>query len=40
LIENLRSALQEAIEMNRLEALAAAEGSDYEQIKLRIDDAA
>ncbi len=33
LIDNLRSALQEALEMNRLEALAAANGP-YEEVAL------
>jgi predicted RNase H-like HicB family nuclease len=33
LIENLRSALQEALEMNRAEALAACEGP-YEEVSL------
>ena len=40
LIENLRSALEEALEMNRFEARAAAEGSTFEKIRLRIDVAA
>jgi predicted RNase H-like HicB family nuclease len=40
LLENLRSALHEAIEMNRSEAMAAAEGSPYEQIRVRVDVAA
>jgi predicted RNase H-like HicB family nuclease len=35
LIENLRSALQEALEMNRAEALAAASGQ-YEEVSLQI----
>lgn len=33
LVENLRSALSEALEMNRAEALAACEGS-YEEVSL------
>ena len=35
LIKNLRSALREAIELNREEALAMA-GSDYEQAELKV----
>lgn len=35
LIENLRSALQEALEMNRAEALAATSGS-YEEVSLQV----
>jgi predicted RNase H-like HicB family nuclease len=35
LLENLASALQEALEMNRTEALAAATG-DYEEVSLRV----
>jgi len=34
LIENLRSALREALEMNRAEALAACQGS-YEEVSLQ-----
>jgi predicted RNase H-like HicB family nuclease len=37
LIENLRSALEEAIEMNRSEALAAAAGSAFERVPLKIN---
>lgn len=33
LIENLRSALQEALEMNRADALAACEGA-YEEVSI------
>ncbi len=33
LVENLRSALQEALEMNRADALAACEGP-YEEVSL------
>lgn len=33
LLENLRSALQEALEMNRADALAAAAG-DYEEVSV------
>jgi predicted RNase H-like HicB family nuclease len=35
LIENLRSALQEALEMNRADALAAATGA-YEEVSLQV----
>ena len=35
LVDNLRSALQEALEMNRAEALAAA-GPGYEEVSLRV----
>ena len=35
LVENLRSALSEALEMNRAEALAACEGS-YEEVSLSV----
>ena len=34
LLENLSSALREAVEMNRADALAAAQG-DYEEVSLR-----
>jgi predicted RNase H-like HicB family nuclease len=37
LIEDLRSALEEAIEMNRSEAIAAAEGSAFERVRLKIN---
>ena len=35
LLENLRSALQEAIEMNRADAIAAAKGA-YEEESIRV----
>ncbi|MCI0787494.1 MAG: type II toxin-antitoxin system HicB family antitoxin [Chloroflexi bacterium] len=35
LIENLRSALKEALEMNQAEALAATTG-DYEEVRLEV----
>ena len=35
LLDNLRSALQEAIEMNRADARAAAEG-DYEEARVQL----
>jgi predicted RNase H-like HicB family nuclease len=35
LIENLRSALQEALEMNRAEALAACQGT-YEEVSISV----
>ncbi len=35
LIENLRSALKEALEMNQAEALAATRG-DYEEVSLEV----
>jgi predicted RNase H-like HicB family nuclease len=34
LLENLRSALQEALEMNRAEALAAAKQGEYEEVQI------
>ena len=34
LLENLRSALEEALEMNRADALAAAQGAPYEEVRL------
>lgn len=40
LLDNLHSALEEAIEMNRSEAQAAAEGATFEKVKVRIDVAA
>ena len=36
LIENLQSALEEALEMNRADALAAAEGAPYEEIDVSL----
>jgi predicted RNase H-like HicB family nuclease len=36
LIENLQSALEEALEMNRADALAAAEGAPYEEIAVSL----
>jgi predicted RNase H-like HicB family nuclease len=36
LIENLQSALEEALEMNRAEALAAAQGAPYEEINVSL----
>jgi predicted RNase H-like HicB family nuclease len=36
LLENLRTALAEALEMNRADALAAAEGSPFEEVRLSI----
>ena len=35
LLENLRSALQEAVEMNRADALEAAQG-DYEEVRIQM----
>ena len=34
LLDNLRSALHEVLEMNRADALAAAEGQEYEEVQL------
>ena len=34
LLENLSSALEEALEMNRADALAAAHGAEYEEVRL------
>jgi predicted RNase H-like HicB family nuclease len=34
LLDNLRSALQEALEMNRADALAAVEGGEYEEVPI------
>lgn len=34
LLENLQSALEEAVEMNRADALAAAQGAPYEEIRV------
>jgi predicted RNase H-like HicB family nuclease len=36
LLENLRSALEEALEMNRADALAAAEGEPYEEVRVSL----
>ena len=36
LLENLRSALHEALQMNRADAVAAVEGHAYEEVKLII----
>ena len=36
LLDNLRSALQEALQMNRADAVAAVEGQAYEEVKLII----
>jgi predicted RNase H-like HicB family nuclease len=36
LLSDLRSALQEALEMNRADAIAAAEGSPYEEVRLNV----
>jgi predicted RNase H-like HicB family nuclease len=36
LLDDLRSALEEALEMNRADALAAAEGSSFEEVRLNI----
>lgn len=34
LLSNLRSALEEALEMNRIDAIAAAEGEPYEEVRV------
>lgn len=34
LLENLRSALEEALEMNRADALSAAQGAPYEEVRV------
>jgi predicted RNase H-like HicB family nuclease len=34
LLHNLRSALEEALEMNRADALAAAQGAPYEEVRV------
>ncbi|HEX8359874.1 MAG TPA: type II toxin-antitoxin system HicB family antitoxin [Longimicrobium sp.] len=34
LLENLRSALEEALEMNRADAVAAAQGAPYEEVRV------
>ena len=36
LFSNLQSALSEALEMNRERALAAMEGSDYEEVQIEV----
>lgn len=36
LLENLRSALEEAVEMNRADALAAVQNSAYEEVRLHV----
>ena len=36
LIENLHSALEEALEMNRADALAAADGAPYEEVNVSL----
>jgi predicted RNase H-like HicB family nuclease len=36
LIDDLRSALQEALEMNRAEAMAAVEGTSFEKVKVSV----
>lgn len=36
LIQNLQSALEEALEMNRADAFAAAEGAPYEEINVSL----
>lgn len=36
LITNLQSALEEALEMNRADALAAAEGAPYEEVRVSL----
>lgn len=36
LIDDIRSALQEALEMNRAEALAAVEGTSFEKVKVSV----
>jgi predicted RNase H-like HicB family nuclease len=36
LLSNLQSALQEALEMNRADAIAAAEGAPYEEVKVSV----
>ncbi|MEW5928874.1 MAG: type II toxin-antitoxin system HicB family antitoxin [Gemmatimonadota bacterium] len=34
LLDNLRSALEEALEMNRADAVAATQGAPYEQVRV------
>ncbi len=36
LLNNLRSALEEVLEMNRADAIAAAEGAPYEEVKVSV----
>ncbi|CAN5771698.1 type II toxin-antitoxin system HicB family antitoxin [soil metagenome] len=36
LLSNLQSALEEALEMNRADAIAAAEGEPYEEVKVSV----
>jgi predicted RNase H-like HicB family nuclease len=36
LLEDLRSALEEALEMNRADAMAAVEGGAYEKVKVNV----
>lgn len=36
LLENLHSALQEAVEMNRADALAAVQDAAYEEVRLQL----
>lgn len=36
LMDNLRSALEEALEMNRADALAACEGEEFEEVRVTL----
>jgi predicted RNase H-like HicB family nuclease len=36
LLSNLRSALEEALEINRIDAIAAAEGEPYEEVRVSV----
>jgi predicted RNase H-like HicB family nuclease len=36
LMDNLRSALEEALEMNRADALAAAQGEPFEEVRVNL----
>jgi predicted RNase H-like HicB family nuclease len=36
LLENLRSALEEALEMNRADAVSAADGAPFEEVRLSV----
>jgi predicted RNase H-like HicB family nuclease len=36
LLSNLQSGLEEALEMNRADAIAAAEGAPYEEVKVSV----
>jgi len=36
LVDNLHSAVQEALEMNRAEAVAAAEGGSFEKVRVHV----